>query len=122
MSYAGPASRPKRAPDITPSASGIARPRTGMSRSSTESEHGSAVVFAAGVALGVVVGAGVALLFAPHSGYETRRSIARRGRYVSRRSRDAWDDMRDELRKAVRNRKRSWRLKRQRARDEREGV
>jgi len=93
-----------------------------MSRSSAESEHGSAVVFAAGVALGVVVGAGVALLFAPHSGYETRRSIARRGRYVSRRSRDAWDDMRDELRKAVRNRKRSWRLKRQRARDEREGV
>ena len=124
MSYAGPASRSKRAPDITPSASGIARPKTGMARPATNrsADHRSAAVFAAGIALGVVVGAGVALLFAPNSGYETRRSIVRRGRRVSRRSRDAWDEMRDELRNALRDKRRSWRLKRQRARDEREGV
>ena len=125
MSYAGPASRSKRAPDITPSASGIARPRTGLSHSTAgerSAGRGSATLFAAGVALGVVVGAGVALLVAPNSGYETRQAIARRGRRVSRRSRDAWDDLRDELRQAVRNKRRSWRLKRQRARDAHEPV
>jgi len=123
MSYAGPAPRSKRSPDITPTSSGIARPKTGMSRSTTGNfARGSAVVFAAGVAVGVVVGAGVALLFAPESGYETRRALVRRGRRVSRRSRDAWDDLRDELRKAVRNKRRSWRIKRQRARDTRDSV
>ena len=80
-------------------------------------DRGSAAVFAAGIAIGVVVGAGVALLLAPTSGVETRRALARRGRRVSRRGRDAWDDLRDELRQAVRNKRRAWRLKRQRARD-----
>jgi gas vesicle protein len=125
MSYAGPASRSKRTPDITPSASGIARPGTSVNRSSTggsSTDRRSAAVFAAGIALGVVVGAGVALLFAPNSGYDTRRAIARRSRRASRRSLDAWDEMRDELRQAVRNKRRSWRLKRQRAKDERESV
>lgn len=121
MSYAGPASRSKRAPDITPSASGIARAKAELNRPATNTsfDRGSAAVFAAGIALGVVVGAGVALLFAPESGYETRRAIARGGRRFSRRGRDAWDDLRDELRQAVRNKRHSWRVKRQRARDER---
>jgi hypothetical protein len=125
MSYAGPASRSKRAPDITPTSPGVARSAPGVSRPSTSSassDRGSATVFAAGVALGVVVGAGVALLFAPNSGYETRRSLVRRGRRVSRRGRDAWDDLRDEFRHAVRDKRRAWRLKRQRARDTRETV
>jgi hypothetical protein len=120
MSYAGPASRSKRAPDIAPTSSGSARPSAGLSRSPLRelpSVGGSAAVFAAGVALGVVVGAGVALLVAPNSGYETRRALVRRGRKVSRRGIDAWDDLRDELRQAVRNKRRAWRLKRQRARD-----
>jgi len=126
MSYAGPASRSKRPSDITsaPSAPNIARAKAGMNRPSSRegSDHGSAAVFAAGVALGVVVGAGVALLFAPDSGFQTRRAIVRGGRRVTRRSRDAWDDLRDELRQAVRNKRRSWRLKRQRARDTRDSV
>jgi len=123
MSYAGPASRSKRAPDIAPTASAPDRPRAGLTRPSAQSmsnDHGSAAVFAAGVAIGVVVGAGVALLLAPNSGVETRRALARGGRRVTRRGRDAWDDLRDELRQAVRNKRRAWRLKRQRARDERE--
>jgi gas vesicle protein len=91
-----------------------------LSRSSARElplDRSSAAVFAAGVALGVVVGAGVALLMAPKSGYETRRALVRRGRRVSRRGIDAWDDLRDELRQAVRNKRRAWRIKRQRARD-----
>lgn len=125
MSYAGPASRSKRAPDIAPSTPGIARPKTGPTSSTVPSRsaaRGSASVFAAGVALGVVVGAGVALLLAPDSGYETRRAIARRGRRVSRRGRDAWEDLRHELRQAVRNKRRAWRIKRQRAKDTRDAV
>jgi hypothetical protein len=118
MSYAGPASRSKRAPDIAPTAAATDRPRAGLTRSPAQAnDRGSAAVFAAGVAIGVVVGAGVALLLAPKSGIETRRALARRGRRVSRRGRDAWDDLRDELRQAVRNKRRAWRLKRQRARD-----
>ena len=81
MSYAGPASRSKRAPDITPTSSGIARPGSAQNRTASRpasADRGSAAVFAAGVALGVVVGAGVALLFAPESGLETRRALARR--------------------------------------------
>jgi len=120
MSYAGPATRSKRAPDPTPTSAGPARSTAGLSRSSARElplDRSSAAVFAAGVALGVVVGAGVALLMAPKSGYETRRALVRRGRRVSRRGIDAWDDLRDELRQAVRNKRRAWRIKRQRARD-----
>ena len=123
MSYAGPASRSKRAPDITPTASATSRPSSAPTRPTTRrlsADRGSAAVFAAGVALGVVVGAGVALLLAPNSGHETRRALVRRGRRVSRRGIDAWDDLRDEFRHALRDKRRAWRLKRQRAKDERE--
>jgi len=125
MSYAGPASRSKRAPDIIPTGSGATRPTSGLSRSSARqlsSDRGSAAVFAAGVAIGVVVGAGVALLIAPNSGHETRRALVRRGRRVSRRGIDAWDDLRDEFRQAVRDKRRAWRIKRQRARDAQPAV
>lgn len=55
-----------------------------------------------GLALGLAVGAGTALLFAPRSGRETRRFIARAGRDMTRRTHDAWDDLGDELREAAR--------------------
>jgi len=64
-------------------------------------------IFAAGVAVGLAVGAGVALLTAPQSGRATRREIAKRGRRVRRRSADAWDDLRHELRAAARRGRRS---------------
>ena len=59
-------------------------------------------IFAAGAVLGAAVGAGAALLFAPHSGARTRHNIARRGRHFRTRTADAWDDLRHELRYAAR--------------------
>jgi hypothetical protein len=110
MSYAGPASRSKRAPDMqlvesaprrAPSDGGVPARR---SPSYTDGSRRS-VVFAAGVLLGIALGAGVALLLAPQSGADTRRAIARNGRRLRRRGRDAWDDLRDELRGVVHRRR-----------------
>ena len=61
-------------------------------------------VFGAGLALGIAFGAGIALLTAPQAGTETREDL-RRGalrtrRALGRRSRNAWLDLRDELRDA----------------------
>lgn len=47
--------------------------------------------------LGVVVGAGLALLYAPQSGDETRAALRRGARRVKRRVRDAAEDARDEI-------------------------
>jgi len=52
------------------------------------------------VAVGLLVGVAAALLLAPQSGAETRQDLSRRLRRAGRRSRDAWDDLRDELRSA----------------------
>lgn len=49
------------------------------------------------VALGLAVGAGVAMLFAPQSGAGTRADLARATRRLGWRTHDAWDDLRDEL-------------------------
>lgn len=119
MSYAGPTSRASRAPSLESDAS----PEAGSSHSraprarpapwpSPASPRNQTTIFAAGVVAGLVIGAGVALLFAPESGAYTRRALVRRGRRVTMRGRDAWDDLRDELRAAVRNRKRAWRRRR----------
>src|SRR4029079_13162365 len=59
-------------------------------------------IFTAGALLGAAVGAGAALLFAPHSGARTRHDIARRGRHFRTRTADAWEDLRHELRYAAR--------------------
>jgi gas vesicle protein len=54
------------------------------------------------VALGIAVGAGAALLVAPRTGAETRAvlraKVGRVRRSTARRSRDTWDDLRDEIR------------------------
>lgn len=117
MSYAGPSSRPNRAPDFEPTEGESPRSREPQTRMVPWSKGGSdgrrqTAVFAAGVVLGLTIGAGVALLFAPESGAYTRRALVRRGRRVTLRSRDAWDDLRDEFSNAVRNRKRAWRRRR----------
>jgi gas vesicle protein len=52
---------------------------------------------ATGIAIGLVVGAGIALLFSPASGSDTRRSLRRGLRRARHRSRDAWTDLGDEL-------------------------
>src|SRR5688500_4908689 len=64
-------------------------------------EWGDAGVFGAGIALGVLIGAGAALLFAPQSGSETRDDIVRGTRDFGFRATDAWEDLREELRHAA---------------------
>lgn len=44
---------------------------------------------------GLAIGAGVALLFAPQSGRETRRELARKGRRARLRAREMAENMRD---------------------------
>lgn len=56
---------------------------------------------AAGVAVGLLVGAGIALLLAPLEGTDARRALRRRLRRVGHRGQDAWLDLRDELRRAA---------------------
>ena len=116
MSYAGPVSRGKRAPspNVTPigtpgrGTGASARPPAGLLPARTSSEPLAPAVFAAGVAVGTLLGAGIALLLAPRSGEETRHALRRGGRRISRRGHDAWEDLRDELRRAQRRAKRAW--------------
>ncbi len=58
-------------------------------------EHvgGRVSIFATGLAIGLAVGTGIALLMAPQSGDVTRRRLRSRARDVS----DRWEDLRDEL-------------------------
>ena len=60
--------------------------------------------FLTGLAIGALVGAGVALLFAPQSGEETRRAVSRRAKHLAREARDRYDDVRDKVRRARRER------------------
>jgi YtxH-like protein len=57
-------------------------------------------LFTAGIALGAILGASVALLFAPASGDETRERIGRRVRR-SRAADDVWDELAEELKRAA---------------------
>jgi hypothetical protein len=96
MSYAGPVN-PK-----TP-ATPVATIRRVATTPATHTERNAA--FLVGVLVGAAVGAGVALLFAPHSGRSTRRRIVRSGRKLGQRGRDAWHDLADELHSVRRRRK-----------------
>ena len=107
MSYAGP-STSGRSTLFRVRTSGPARPAPGgvgprvAGLPPADSGRQTALVIAAGVMLGLAVGAGAGLLLAPQAGEDTRRSLSRRGRRLTRRGRDAWDDLRDELRRARR--------------------
>ncbi|CAN5508647.1 hypothetical protein BH09GEM1_BH09GEM1_16300 [soil metagenome] len=104
MSYAGPVqSRSTRRP-------AAARPLVPVTEEGTEWQH--VAIFGAGVALGITLGAGLALLTAPQSGAETRADIGR-GAYRAQRAvrgagSDAWYGVQSELRRiasALRRRK-----------------
>jgi gas vesicle protein len=91
----------------------------GLAVSSTEDgeiDWERVAVFSTGIALGAALGAGVALLFAPYSGEETREAILRRGVRLAHQGRDAWDELRDELHWATRRGKRRIGRRVQRAR------
>ena len=62
-----------------------------------------------GMIIGAVIGAGAALLFAPQAGWETRQSIARRGRAMGRGA-GAWTKLGRELRKAARAKRKTLEL------------
>jgi len=109
MSYAGPAKSSGR--PQTP----VRRLPVGTRSSVDDSEKHTELIV--GLAIGAVLGAGMALLFAPRSGRSTRRRIARAGHRftdeVGDRGRDAWSDLRREFRHALEAR-RERRLERQR--------
>ena len=119
MSYAGPArgsaTSQRASRTTTPSAGRSARSSAvadysaipASSRGDTDWQE--VAIFGAGLALGVILGAGGALLTAPRTGAETRAALgaraARLRRTTVRSSQNAWDDLRDELRQAKRNRR-----------------
>jgi gas vesicle protein len=89
--------------------------KAGETRTSKVSRDESAFslgALATGIAIGLVVGAGVALLYSPASGDETRRALRKRMRRMRRRGRNAWDDLGAELRQA----RRRWSRDRERLR------
>lgn len=119
MSYAGPASRARQTQGTEPSEPTEMSGRSGfrtMTPLRSPPHFGGRrdylMTFAAGLALGLTIGAGAALLFAPQSGSDTRRSIVRRGRRLGRRGHDAWDDLRDELSHAARRGRQAFRRRR----------
>ena len=61
--------------------------------------------FLAGLTLGALVGAGLALLFAPQSGEDMRYQVSRRAKRFARDARDRYDDLRDKVRHARRARR-----------------
>lgn len=60
-----------------------------------------------GLAIGLLIGAGVALLIAPREGSEIRRSARRTLRRLGWRGQDAWLDLRAELHRAARKARRA---------------
>jgi len=71
-----------------------------------EVERHSTRTFVAGLAIGALVGAGLALLFAPQSGVETRRAVSRRAKHLAREARDRYEEMREKVRRARREKER----------------
>ena len=101
MAYAGKTSDLRRSlprPNPQPSR-GL--PADSAMKSNAASRRGMGVL-ATGIAIGLVVGVGVALLLAPQSGADTRYGLKRGLRRVGRRGRTAWDDLREEFRHARR--------------------
>jgi hypothetical protein len=127
MSYAGPASRPRPTAHIEPTEPAESTETSGQSGFRAlkplrvpprlDGRRDTIAAFAAGIALGLTIGAGAALLFAPQSGPDTRRALARRGRRLTRRGHDAWDDLREELGRAARRGRRALTRRRRRTQE-----
>jgi len=64
-------------------------------------ENNRAVDFMAGVFLGAILGAGVALMTAPQSGERTRRKIKRTAGSLSDGAQDRFDDLADDVKRRV---------------------
>lgn len=79
-------------------------------------DRGRTIAFGAGIAVGALLGAGLALLLAPQSGRATRALIRTRAERLPVHARDSWDDLGDELRLALRRRGKSLRRRVRQAR------
>ena len=64
-------------------------------------------ILSLGIVGGALVGAGLALLLAPHSGEETRERLVRRARRMGTRADERWDDLGEELRRLRRRSRRA---------------
>jgi hypothetical protein len=127
-----PAPRPR--PLATPQPPLPPRARSGRgpvlprpaAREAPEVDWDHVAIFAGGIALGLALGAGAALLLAPQSGAEARHAIVRRGRKLGVRTHNAWDDLRDELEwatvRAGRNLRGAIRRRRRAPADEPSGI
>jgi gas vesicle protein len=69
-----------------------------------ESDGGGS--FAAGLLVGALVGAGLALLFAPEKGETMRRKLGKKARRVSESAREVVEDAAEEVRDEVARRRR----------------
>jgi gas vesicle protein len=75
-------------------------------RMDREGANGGLRTFGAGLLIGALVGAGIALLVAPSSGEETRRMLSRRARRLAADARDRYDDARHEIKQLKERRRR----------------
>jgi gas vesicle protein len=124
MSFGGTVTRGKRNPGSLgrPEAAGRAGAPTTSARRPVDANDDAEIdwervaLFGTGIALGGMLGATVALLFAPASGGQIRAAIARRSARLAHAGRDTWDDLRDELEWAARRGKRRVGRRLQRAR------
>ena len=80
-----------------PSPGSIPQPKTDGLPHETVPDWNNIGLFTAGIAVGAILGATVALLLAPASGDDTRESIARRVRKSRGHDDDIWDDLAEEL-------------------------
>jgi hypothetical protein len=97
--------------DAPPSRTPPARDRAVGAPYREQRDWAASAAFAAGLALGALVGAGAALLTAPRSGVEARLALKRSARQARVRAEDRWDGLGSELRLAARRRKRELRRK-----------
>lgn len=98
---AGPARRGGRVAGAAAEAGPLSR-RRGTPSSGSDTDWARVGAFGMGIALGALVGAGAALLYAPQSGTATRAVLRRQARRVGSRATDAWDELGNELRGVAR--------------------
>ncbi len=88
--------RPASSLPKAPPPGSIRQPKTDGVPHETVPDWNNIGLFTAGIALGAILGASAALLWAPASGDETRQRIGRRVRRL-RGDDDVWDELAEEL-------------------------
>ena len=93
-------SRPASSVPKAPPPGSIPQPQLDGAPHETVPDWNNIGLFTAGIALGAILGASVALLWAPASGDETRHRIGQRVRGL-RADEDVWDELAEELERAA---------------------